>query len=175
MKTTFSDIVIDVLEREGGFVDHPSDRGGATKFGVTIGTLRRHGIDVDGDGDVDADDVKSLPLESAKRLYKKEYWNPSQAELLPPQLRDLYFDMCINHGLRNAARMLQKAAVASGRVIKIDGVIGEQTLRASELVPLVTLVRERARFYCRIVKKDHSQLDFLEGWINRCFEFLTDN
>ena len=174
MKTTFNDIAIEVLEREGGFVDHPADRGGATKFGVTIETLRRHGIDVDGDGDIDTDDVEALPLETALKLYKQRYWDPSRAEELPTELRELYFDMCIHHGQRNAVYMLQKAARAEGRMIKTDGLIGPMTIAAAAHVRLVVLLRERARFFCRIAKRDHSQIDFIEGWINRIFDFLID-
>ena len=53
-------IAKEIVDREGGYVNDPDDPGGATKFGVTIGTLRQLGLDLDGDGDVDIDDYRGL-------------------------------------------------------------------------------------------------------------------
>ena len=41
-----------IVAREGGYVNDPDDPGGATNFGVTIGTMRQLGLDLDGDGQV---------------------------------------------------------------------------------------------------------------------------
>ena len=38
------DIALEIIRREGGFVNDPSDPGGATKHGVTIHTLRAPGM-----------------------------------------------------------------------------------------------------------------------------------
>ena len=54
------DIAREILAREGGFVDDPDDPGGATNFGITIHTMRRLGVDLDGDGQVTRRDVKRL-------------------------------------------------------------------------------------------------------------------
>jgi len=53
-------IARDIVRREGGFVDDPDDPGGATKHGVTLHTLRRLGLDLDGDQDVDRADVERI-------------------------------------------------------------------------------------------------------------------
>ncbi|HBS98700.1 MAG TPA: peptidoglycan-binding protein, partial [Citreicella sp.] len=47
----------EIVAREGGYVNDPADPGGATNHGVTVHTMRRLGLDLDCDGDVDAADV----------------------------------------------------------------------------------------------------------------------
>ncbi|MGR3467190.1 MAG: glycosyl hydrolase 108 family protein, partial [Shimia sp.] len=54
------DIAREIVAREGGYVNDPDDPGGATKFGVTIGTMRRLGLDLTGDGRVSRADVQAL-------------------------------------------------------------------------------------------------------------------
>ena len=61
------DIAKDIVAREGGYVNDPDDPGGATKYGVTIHTMRRLGLDLDQDGDVDAHDVRHLTQEQAEK------------------------------------------------------------------------------------------------------------
>jgi len=173
MITEFKDIVTAAIAREGGFVNHPDDRGGATNYGVTISVLKRHGIDVDGDGDIDADDVKALPLKKAFDIYLQDYWKPGKCNRVPANLREFYFDMCINHGVRNAVWILQGAAIADGQQILHDGVIGPQTLNAVKYLDLERLVAQRVLFYANIVLEDPSQKTFWLGWFNRATEFLT--
>ena len=50
---TVQQIAMEIVAREGGYVNDPDDPGGATNFGVTIHTMRRLGLDLDGDGDID--------------------------------------------------------------------------------------------------------------------------
>ena len=66
---TVSDIAEAILDREGGFVNDPDDPGGATNFGVTVHTMRRLGLDLDGDGDVDAADVRRLSKAEAREIF----------------------------------------------------------------------------------------------------------
>ena len=47
--TEFDDIINQVLEHEGGYVDDPADKGGATNFGVIQRTYQNY-IDKHGDG-----------------------------------------------------------------------------------------------------------------------------
>ena len=65
---TVDQIAAEIVAREGGFVNDPDDPGGATKYGVTIGTLRRLGIDLNGDGRTGTDDLKLLTRAQAARM-----------------------------------------------------------------------------------------------------------
>ena len=63
-----------IIAREGGYVNDPDDPGGATKHGVTIGTLRRLGLDLDGNGRLDREDVRRLTPDIARRIFIDEYF-----------------------------------------------------------------------------------------------------
>ena len=58
---------------EGGFVDHKNDPGGATNYGVSLRWLKNEGIDIDGDGKIDINDIKALTPSKAAELFKKEF------------------------------------------------------------------------------------------------------
>ena len=71
-----------ILSFEGGYVNHPLDKGGATNKGVTIATWRQVGYDKDGDGDIDVDDLKLLTdADVVNRVMKPHYWNRWKADL----------------------------------------------------------------------------------------------
>lgn len=161
----FEDIIGKVLEREGGFVDHPTDRGGATNFGVTqrvYDTWRvRQGLPVR--------TVRNIARDEAVGIYREQYWDAAKCEQLASVLRDIHFDAAVNHGVRRAAMLLQTACG-----VKEDGQIGPKTLQAASSNPPLVLARyvvARYRFYGQIVQRDRSQLVFIVGWLRRMEEF----
>lgn len=155
-----------VLEREGGYTNHPADRGGATNMGI----LQRVYNDwLHGRG-MPWKDVRNLTRDEAREIYLANYWKPSRADELPEQVRGIHFDSAVNHGLNRAAKLLQNAAG-----VEADGNIGPVTLAAiARMAPDLLLARyiaERYRFYGAIVNRDRSQLAFIVGWLNRMAEF----
>lgn len=104
----------EVIKHEGSFVDHPLDKGGATRWGVTEAVARENGYE---------GKMQDFPIELAKRIYRDSYWAPIRADLLPPVVRYAVFDAAINSGVRRAVIWLQEAVGA-----KADGIIGPQTL-----------------------------------------------
>ena len=66
---TVRQIAKEIVHREGGFVSDPDDPGGTTKFGVTIHTMRRFGLDLTGDGLVDEMDVRALTRREAVDIF----------------------------------------------------------------------------------------------------------
>lgn len=123
------EIIAETIRREGGYVNDPDDPGGATNFGVTIHTMRRLGIDLDGDGDVDADDVKRLTRDHAARIYKDHYFRRPNIHLLPEDLQATVFDMYVNAG-GNAIKILQRLIAKFGETTSVDGALGPNTAAA---------------------------------------------
>jgi len=124
------DIAREIVAREGGFVNDPDDPGGATKHGVTVGTLRRLGLDLTGDSRVDADDVRRLSREQAEAIFVAHYYRAPGIDALPAALRASVFDMYVNSGA-NAVRILQRLLNDMGQAVEVDGVIGPQTIAAA--------------------------------------------
>lgn len=107
-----------LMDFEGHSVltDHPSDKGGKTKWGVTEAVARENGF---------TGDMSDLTMGMAMGIAQAQYWDAVQADKLPEEIRYLVFDTAFNSGSRQAIRFLQRACK-----IKDDGVIGPQTLAA---------------------------------------------
>ncbi len=126
-----TDIAKDIVAREGGFVNDPDDPGGATNHGVTLGTLRRLGIDITGDNRVDVADVRRLTKAQAVDIYVEHYFHRAGLGALPDCLQSSVFDMQVNAG-GNAVKVLQRLLTDMGYPCDPDGVIGPQTIRAAQ-------------------------------------------
>ena len=156
MLINFDEIIEITLEHEGGYVNDPTDLGGETKFGIA----KRFYPDVD---------IKNLTEDEAKDIYRADYWDKNRVEELPEQLRHIFFDMCVNQGRGTAVRILQRACVAKGADIAIDGGFGPGTQNAIETYkPSVDRVRcYRLKHYYDIVNNKPEQEKFLFGWFKR--------
>ena len=90
---TVREIAEAIVAREGGYVNDPDDPGGATNFGVTIHTMRRLGLDLDRDGDVDVNDVRRLTRNQAVDIFVRHYFDGPRINLLPDALHATVLDM----------------------------------------------------------------------------------
>ncbi len=129
---TVQQIAMEIVAREGGYVNDPDDPGGATKYGVTLGTLQRLGVDLTGDGRVTEADVKRLSKSQARDIFVEYYFHRPRIDELPPVLQASVFDMYVNAGA-NAVRILQRLLNDMGQRIAIDGLIGPQTIEAAQI------------------------------------------
>ena len=162
----FDALIGPLLDREGGYSNHPNDRGGATNHGITQTTYAqwcsRHGQPWR--------NVSHLTRAEAVRVYWEMYWTPSRCSDLPHAIRAIHFDAAVNHGITRAAKLLQQACS-----VEEDGVIGPVTLAAARDIPAAMLrsryLVARYRFYGQIINRDKSQRDFIAGWMNRMEEF----
>lgn len=123
-------IAQDIVAREGGYVDDPDDPGGATNHGVTIGTMRRLSLDLDGDGQVTSADVRRLTSAQATDIFIEHYWRRPRIAELPQAVQASVFDMYVNAGV-NAVRILQRLIRDMRIPCAVDGVIGPQTIAAA--------------------------------------------
>ena len=171
---TFDEIIEIVLEHEGGYVDDPADRGGATNWGVTQKVYEDHvGYQCD------KKEIEEMSEEMAKEIYFEKYWIPSRAEQLPEEIREIYFDMVVNHGQGGAVKILQQACNNKRKAenyIAVDGGIGPNTIKAAGNLKDWELMVERSGYYWNLVfdgaryTKRTSQVRFIRGWIRRCFK-----
>lgn len=77
-----AEILFKIIRKwEGGWSDHKNDRGGKTNMGITLVTWKSCGYDKDGDGDIDADDLRLITPEDVFNIFKKYYWDRYQADL----------------------------------------------------------------------------------------------
>jgi lysozyme family protein len=121
-----------VLKYEGGYSDHPSDPGGATKYGITHAVLAQHR-----GASVTKADVKALTQMEAAEIYRRRYWDTASCAALPAGLDLAVFDCGVNQGVGRATRLLQEALK-----VKADGVIGPKTLAAIASAPPRDLLAE---------------------------------
>ncbi len=127
---TVTDIASAIIAREGGYVNDPDDPGGATKYGVTIHTMRRLGLDLDGDGRVSEADVRRLTRRQARDIFVRHYFEGPRIDKLPEILHATVFDMYVNAGA-NAVKILQRLMRDMRIDVAVDGVIGPQTIAAA--------------------------------------------
>lgn len=151
-----------VLANEGGYANHPADRGGPTNFGVTqttydvyrasIGESRR--------------EVRDITQAEVGDIYRRSYWERAHCDDLPSPLDAVHFDAAVNHGPRVAVKLLQRALGLAD-----DGIFGPVTQAAAQHATspsvLSRYLAARLRLYADIVARDASQQVFLRGWLKR--------
>ncbi|MCH9691564.1 MAG: hypothetical protein K0U59_05815 [Gammaproteobacteria bacterium] len=165
-----------VIDREGGYVNHPDDRGGPTRWGVTQVVARRYGYQ---------GDMKNYPINQAIAVYDQEYWR--HVDEIANYSFDIgvkLFDFAVNSGTTRAVGCLQRLLNALNNrgkdypEIEMDGVVGPQTLAALKgfrrrrgeegLAVLAQSINGlRIAFYVEIIERDASQEAFAYGWLAR--------
>lgn len=155
----------EILRHEGGYVDHPSDPGGATNMGITRKTLARWRR-INPWWQLPKLEVKSLSRTEAKAIYKALYWDRIGANKLPPGIDVAIFDFAVNSGPNRAVKVLQRVLGVAA-----DGIVGPKTLatldglasrtRISEIVKMVG--KQRMSFLRRL----RTFSVFGKGWTRR--------
>lgn len=179
-------IAAEIVAREGGYVNDPDDPGGATNFGVTIHTMRRLGLDLTHDGQVDARDVRKLTRAQAVDIFIEHYFVGPQVGQLPTPLQPSVFDMFVNAG-GNAIKLLQRLICDMGYPVAVDGVLGPQSIAAchkaqkaapDHMVDAYGIARRN--YYFRLADRRRASRKFARtrkggkgGWIKRAEEFIS--
>ena len=167
MTDTVSALIDRVIAREGGFVNDGTDSGGATNFGITIGTLqawRRRPTSVE--------DVRNLTVEEAREIYRTQYFVATGFDQVKDaKVQEFLFDFAVNSGERAAIRALQRCIGTPD-----DGAFGPKSSAAlagiNNLGMLFYKLKcERYELLLRYVGSDPRQAIFANGWSNRLDQF----
>lgn len=137
-----------IFVHEGGYVNHPQDPGGETKYGISKRAYPK-------------EDIKNLTKTRAGFLYRRDYWDRCRCDSLPFPLAVMLFDEAVNAGPGAAIPRFQRAIGVAD-----DGIIGPITLREAQLdvaLSLDTYRQLREQFYRRLSKFPV----FGRGWLNR--------
>lgn len=185
MKTA-AQLIDDLIRREGSkYTDHPADRGGPTKFGITQATLLRWRRRTNPRAIVNSADVAALEEGEARAIYQRDFiLEPGFDRLEDESLRALLVDAGVQHGPDDAVRWLQTAIG-----VKVDGDLGPVTATKANSTNLrwlfAELVAVRCSYYGRLVSNDpvlkvakeagfRLQAENAHGWGNRLAEFIRE-
>ena len=138
-----------MIGHEGGFVNHPSDPGGATNYGITQRSYP-------------GEDIRGMTLDLAKEIYRRDYWGPAGCDAVPDCIKFDLFDMAVNAGVSTAIRALQSAVMATP-----DGVIGPRTLMGLSIMSADALRRRFAGLRLEHFASLPTWPAFGRGWVRR--------
>lgn len=184
--TSVQEIATEIVAREGGFVNDPDDPGGATKYGVTIHTMRRLGLDLTGDGAITVADVRRLTRADAVRIFVQHYYSRPALDRLPAMLQASVFDMYVNAG-NNAVKILQRLLRQMGQDVAVDGALGPKTAAAAQAATRAAPGHitdaygiARRNYYFRLADRRPASRKFARtmaggkgGWIIRAEQFIS--
>jgi lysozyme family protein len=172
-RKTIEQMIADLIEVEGGYSDHPADKGGPTMYGVTQAVARAHGY---------AGPMRDMPLGVAQSIYRKKYFASPGFEsvyLLSPLIAEEMFDTGVNMGTSVPGPWLQRLLNAFNDAktdLVVDGTIGPATITAlrlylnkrgsdGEIVMVRGLNCLQGARYLELSEKREQNRAFIYGWL----------
>lgn len=169
-------LIDEVIGREGGYSNHPADKGGPTRWGVTQAVARANGY---------PGDMKDYPREYAVEVYRRLYWTRpgfDKVAAILPLIAEKLFDIGVNMGPKVAVEFLQRALNGLNREggdfpdMLVDGQSGPKTLAAldayrktramiGERVLLRAIECLQGERYISLAEKRPANEAFLFGWL----------
>ncbi len=162
-----------VLLHEGGYSDNKADKGGPTKYGISLRLLKDIKYDVDGDGDSDKDDIVHLTRTDADKIYLKNFWLANNFNLLENEAIAIkLMDCSVNLGARRTAILTYQTL---NEILVEDLPIGEKfddklldiLNNIDDRVFVDVLRLEQAKFYETLIKLNPEFKVFKNGWARR--------
>lgn len=159
---TYEDCLKKILVYEGGFSNHPLDKGGATNLGVTQHVYDKYRDNIN----LPRRSVRDIERSEIFVIYWKGYWVPPKCGELPTPLNLFVFDCSVLQGPSRAIKILQGILG-----VDVDGIIGSKTLEAIKKMDTksvcLSYLSARGKHFDDIVRNDKDQVVFLKGWMNR--------
>lgn len=152
----FSEAFEDLILHEGGYVNHPDDPGGETKFGIS---KRRY----------PSLNIADLTLYQARNIYRKDYWLRYRInQVADLKIASKMLSLLVTMPPQNWGLICQSALRATGTTVVLDGVVGSKTIQAINTTDpdllLVALRSEAAGYYRSL--QNHA---FTKGWLSRAY------
>ena len=159
--TSYDAALARLLQHEGGYTNHPDDPGGPTNFGITIADYRRYA-----QPDATAADVRAMPVDVAKTIYRKRYWDAQRCDDLPAGIDYAVFDYGVNSGIGRSGKVLRRVLGMPDEAGTVtDAVVA--AARAADAAAVITAIcNERLRFLKSLKTWDV----FGKGWGRRVAE-----
>lgn len=169
----FQDQITAILQREGGYVNNPDDKGGPTNFGITQATATANGF---------KQPVSQMPRSVAVQIYTQKYWMAPKLNMVSDinaAIAEKLMDTGVNMGPGVASKFLQRALCVLGYAVAQDGQLGVATLGAlrdflakrgndGQTTLLRMLNALQSVRYIELAEADPSQVTFEFGWqLNR--------
>ena len=173
---TVDSMIDEVIDREGGYVDNPADRGGPTRWGISQAVARAQGF---------GGDMRALPRDEAVSIYRRLYWlrpGLDKVATKAPAVAATLFDTAVNMGAAVAVGFLQRALNALNRGasdypdVKLDGTVGATSLAALDgflakrgaggaAVLLKAIEALKGERYLALAERRPANEAFLYGWL----------
>lgn len=177
MSDPFDALVGELIGREGGYVNDPSDSGGETIWGITRATARENGY---------SGPMRAMTRAQAVDIYRAKYWaKPGLYQVAPLSLRiaEELLDTGVNAGTGTAGILLQRSLNVLNRQgadypdIKVDGAVGPGTAAAlkaflkrngkpAETRLLKMLNSLQGAYYVELAEQREKDERFVNGWFD---------
>jgi len=154
MKDNFERCLSETLKHEGGWADHPSDPGGATMKGVTIGTFAGFK-----GRKVSKSELRAITDVDLRAIYRRGYWDKVRADDLPAGLDMVAFDGAVNSGPARGARWLQGAIGVTA-----DGKVGPETLAFARAANTTLAIDRACDARLMFLQRLEIWPTFADGW-----------
>ena len=161
----FEKAMMFVTKWEGIYSFDKDDPGGETKYGIS----KRAFPSVN---------IKALTYDQAKELMFVNYWLKGKCNNVQPKLKTAYFDSCVNIGITNSGKILQRTINSFKKAkLEVDGLFGEKSLKAlgdcnNQEIPY-RFILFRIQFYQTIIKVRPKSIKYIKGWLRRSFDLIN--
>ena len=167
-RAKFDSVIGHTLKSEGGYSNHPNDRGGETMYGITKSFMEDYKYALPGGK---SKPIKDLTVDDARSLYKAMWDKYNLGYIRDKNLAYVMNDYMINSYAGGVVKRVQRILNSRGASLNVDGLMGPKTLEAIHACDpkwlIDEIIKNRYYHYRDEAQKDSSQFAFYKGWIKR--------